>query len=97
MRKVTYHAAVEEEVIRAAVYYELQCEGLGERFLGEYDRTAQEIMQRPTAWPLLEAPYRRHQLRHFPYGIIYRDFGDNIRILALMHLHQRPDYWQGRK
>jgi len=96
MCRVTYHAAVEGEVVRTAVYYEQQCEGLGSRFLAEYDRAIAEIARCPSAWPLLEEPYRRHQLRHFPHGIIYRPLPDCTRILALMHLHRHPDYWKGR-
>ncbi|OGV65758.1 MAG: hypothetical protein A3K19_25725 [Lentisphaerae bacterium RIFOXYB12_FULL_65_16] len=97
MRKVTYHATVGDEVIRSAVYYEQQCEGLGSRFLDDYDRALTDITCRPSAWPPLDGPYRRHQLRHFPYGVIYRVLPDQIRILALMHLHQHPDYWKGRR
>ena len=70
MREVNYHADVGDEVIRAAVYYERQCEGLGSRFLDDYDNTVSDIAERPSAWPPLDAQYRRHQLRHFPYGII---------------------------
>lgn len=96
MRKLTYHADVEEELISSAVYYERQCEGLGGRFLDDYDRAVSEIAASPTAWPLIEGEYRRHQLRHFPVGIIYRILSDHVRVLAVMHLHRHPDYWKGR-
>lgn len=33
MLEVTYHPAVHSEVVRAAVHYEEESEGLGERFL----------------------------------------------------------------
>ena len=47
MRKVTYHATVGDEVIRSAVYYEQQCEGLGSRFLDDFDRALTGITSRP--------------------------------------------------
>jgi len=97
MRGVIYHEHVEGEVSRAALYYERQCEGLGSRFLDDYDRTVSDITERPSAWPPLDGPYRRHQLRHFPYGIIYRIVPDCVRLLALMHLHQHPEYWKSRR
>ncbi len=96
MRRLTYHAEVESELISSAVYYEEQCERLGERFLDDYDRAVSEIAANPTAWPLIKGEYRRHQLRHFPFGIIYRVLSDNIRMLAIMHLHRHPDYWKDR-
>jgi hypothetical protein len=70
MLKVTYHPDVEEEVVGAAIEYEKQSEGLGERFLKEYDRAIREIREYPSAWPPLGGPHRQHQLRHFPYGVV---------------------------
>jgi hypothetical protein len=78
------------------VYYERQCEGLGSRFLDDYHRTVRDIVAEPSAWPPLVEQYLRHQLRHFPYGVIYRVLLDSVRILALIHLHQHPDYWKSR-
>jgi hypothetical protein len=97
MLAVNYHPFVQEEITASASYYEGQCEGLGTHFLDDYDRAVMDILKWPTAWPLLESPYRRHQLKHFPYGIIYRVMADHIRILTLMHLHQHPDYRRGRE
>ncbi len=97
MCEVTYHALVEDEVIQATVYYERQCDGLGSRFLDDYESAVSDILERPSAWPPIDDRYRRHQLRHFPYCIIYRVLPDRIRILSLMHLHQHPDYWKSRR
>lgn len=97
MRQVTYCAGVGDEVTQSAVYYEKQCAGLGTRFLDDYDQAISEVVEKPSAWPPIgDGTYRRHQLRHFPYGIIYRVLPDSVRILALMHLHQHPEYWKNR-
>lgn len=96
MRNVTYNAAVENEVIGAAVYYEQECEGLGTSFLNDYEETVSKVLKRPLAWPIHEQPFRRHQLKHFPYAVIYRPLEGQVRILALMNLHRHPDYWKGR-
>lgn len=96
MRKVTSHPGMEEELVRAAIYYERQCEGLGDRFVDEYEQAVDRIVSRPEAWPPLGECFRRHQLRHFPYGVIYRVLPEEVRILALMHLHRHPDYWKDR-
>jgi len=96
MQKIVYHAYVKQEVIFSAQYYESQCDGLGIRFLDEYDNSISEISNFPLAWPILEGEYRRHQLANFPFGVIYRVVGSQIRILALMNLHKKPGYWQER-
>ncbi|MCY3023239.1 MAG: type II toxin-antitoxin system RelE/ParE family toxin [Planctomycetota bacterium] len=96
MREVIYHPDAQPEAITAAVYFEQRREGLGQRFLEDFDRAIADIRQHPEAWPALEGKYRRRQLRHFPYGIIYRVYPEAVRVLAIMHLHQHPDYWKER-
>jgi hypothetical protein len=39
---------------------------------------------------------RRYRLRRFPYGLVYVETGSDIIILAVMHLHRRPGYWNER-
>jgi len=97
MRGMTYHSGVGEELVTAAVYYEGQRKGLGERFLDDYEHAISEIAANPMAWPPIGGDYRRRQLRHFPFGIIYRILsGRRVRVLAIMHLHKRPGYWMDR-
>jgi hypothetical protein len=35
-------------------------------------------------------------LDRFPYLILYLDYPDRIRILALAHTSRRPGYWKTR-
>jgi hypothetical protein len=97
MLGVIYHPDAEPELIRSAIYYEEQREGLGLRFLGDFEQAVADVRQRPDAWPALKGEFRRHQFRHFPFGIIYRILPDVIRVLAVMHFHQHPDYWKSRR
>jgi hypothetical protein len=39
---------------------------------------------------------RRHFAATFPYGILFEDRPDAVRILAVMPLHRDPDYWLHR-
>lgn len=32
----------------------------------------------------------------FPYGVLYRIKYDHIRIIAVMHLRRKANYWQKR-
>jgi len=97
VREIVYHSAVREEVLAAVRYYEDQADGLGLRFIEDFDSAIADIRKHCSAWPYIDRNYRKHQLRHFPYGIIYRIKKDHIRVLAVMHLHRKPGYWKRRK
>jgi hypothetical protein len=47
--------------------------------------------------PHLEITCDGSQTRRFPYGIIYSHDKGVIYILAVMHLHRDPNYWQERR
>jgi hypothetical protein len=36
-------------------------------------------------------------LYDFPYSLIYRIQGDEIRVIAVAHHSRRPGYWVGRR
>lgn len=36
-------------------------------------------------------------LHDFPYSVIYRIQGDEIRVIAVAHHSRRPGYWVGRR
>jgi len=50
----------------------------------------------PSGWQLLDRDIRRCCLNRFPYGLIYTIENGDILVLAVPHLHRRPDYWRDR-
>ena len=94
--RYAFHSEAEIEFLDAIDYYELCSSGLGYDFAIEVHSTLQNILSFPKAWPILGKDIRRCQLHRFPYGIIYSEHDDIIYILAVMHLHRRPTYWQDR-
>ena len=93
---VIYHPDAEDEMIATAKYYEDQVNGLGIKFLNDLDETVDDIVKSPETWFTLEDDIQRHQFTHFPFAILYRIIDSKIRILAVMNLHQEPDYWKNR-
>ena len=92
----SFHPEAEAEFFNAINYYE-DCEiGLGYDFSIEVYATIRNILSFPKAWPILEDEIRRCQTRRFPYGLVYAEEGNEILILAVMHLHRDPDYWKDR-
>ncbi|HBB95225.1 MAG TPA: plasmid stabilization protein [Blastocatellia bacterium] len=93
----SFHPHVEKELEDAENYYDGIREELGDRFRAEIEMALSRILKFPNAWQLLTKTVRRRRLIDFPYGIVYRVKTDEIRILAVMHLHREPSYWAYRQ
>ncbi|MBF0262273.1 MAG: type II toxin-antitoxin system RelE/ParE family toxin [Magnetococcales bacterium] len=77
-------------------FYEGVSSGLGRAFLAEVLAALELVRRYPAAWNPLSANTRRCRLRRFPYGLIYHEDGSDILIVAVAHLHRRPEYWRDR-
>jgi plasmid stabilization system protein ParE len=87
----------EEELEKAARYYNRRQKGLGPRFMVEFRKAISRIIENPEAWTPISPNARRCLLNKFPYGIIYEMEKDTILIVAVMHLSREPDYWRNRR
>lgn len=96
MKPYRLHRKAEEEYARAAEYYAGINPTLGQRFYTEMESLIADICARPTLYRRHLDDVRRHFSPTFPYGILYRDLPDEIRILAIMPLRRNPKYWRDR-
>lgn len=92
----SFHPEAESELEDAASWYEERQAGLGLDFLAEAHAAIQRIVRHPVAWPVLEGDVRRALVHRFPYGVLYGLLNGEVFVLAVMHLHRRPGYWQDR-
>ena len=92
----SFHDLAKVELNEAARYYEAESIGLGTAFVDEVERSVAAILEYPESSPVIRGSIRRRVLRRFPYGLLYRVRGEELRILALMNLRRRPAYWIGR-
>ena len=93
----SFHPDAEKELEEAENYYDNIREELGNRFRAETEMAISRILDFPNAWQGLSQNTRRRALKTFLYGIVYRVKTDEIRILAVMHLHREPGYWRNRE
>jgi plasmid stabilization system protein ParE len=93
---VRFLKVAQAELHQAAVYYESQTSDLGADFLLEVMAAVKRITEFPAAWQRVDVELRRCRLGRFPYGLVYAEEGNGILIVAVAHLHQRPQSWQGR-
>jgi plasmid stabilization system protein ParE len=94
--KVQFLDVAEAELDEAVHWYESQAPGLGDAFLVEVLSAARRISHYPEAWQPLGEGVRRCRLHRFSYGLIYTVEDGDILILAVAHLHRKPDYWRDR-
>lgn len=93
---VRFLEIAEIELDEAVQWYEAQAPGLGHSFLLEVLSALRRISLYPDAWHLLAEGVRRCRVNRFPFGLIYWIENADIVVLAVAHLHRRPDYWRDR-
>ncbi|MBK7113816.1 MAG: type II toxin-antitoxin system RelE/ParE family toxin [Flavobacteriales bacterium] len=82
--------SAKQEIAHAAVWYNTQRPGLGDRFLAEVEDGIQRIQRNPEAFPRGRFEARRILMNVFPFTIIYKVHPNAIIIHAVLHTKQRP-------
>ena len=80
----------------ATQWYDRERTGLGRRFLAEVKRVSKRIREAPLQLPLVDEGVRRALLRTFPYAMFFSIDANVIVVVAIVHLHRRPDSWRER-
>lgn len=93
---VRFYKAAQKEFDSAVEYYETQLSGLGSRYRREVRDCLARIELFPDSYSGISARTRRCLVGTFTYGIIYQAASDEIIVVAVAHLHRRPDYWVPR-
>jgi toxin ParE1/3/4 len=94
--RLEFHPEAELELIEAAVYYEKQVSGLGERFESEIRYAIDLLLDQPQIGPLIDPDLRKFILTRFPFTLYYSVTVDVLRIEAVAHQSRRPGYWKSR-
>jgi toxin ParE1/3/4 len=94
-------SVAEVEAANAALWYEEQREGLGGEFLDELRHSLERIRTAPASFSPLEyysGPHetRRCLFRRFPYLVVFVCRPDQVLVVAVSHVRQRPLYWLQR-
>ena len=94
--RVEFHPEAERELIEAAVYYEHQVPGLGQRLGTEVWRSIDLLLENPNIGSRYGSDLRQWGLNRFPFRLIYAALPERIWIVALAHEKRRPGYWRSR-
>ena len=94
----TLHNGAVDELAEAARFYRREgSRAVAARFLDEFERTANLLVEYPGIGTPTEGQRRGFPLSGFPYSVIYRETGTGIRILVLRHQNRDPDHGEQRR
>ncbi|MFT2097763.1 type II toxin-antitoxin system RelE/ParE family toxin [Marinomonas sp. 2405UD66-6] len=94
---VRFLKPAELELDDAFEYYQSLLGGLGYEFVDEIERSIERIKKFPTSYQEIGKYSRRCLVHRFPYGLIYQVRRNEILIVAVSHLHQKPESWKSRE
>nr|WP_136250460.1 type II toxin-antitoxin system RelE/ParE family toxin [Ningiella ruwaisensis] len=98
MHELLFHPDTTEEIKSSFDWYQEQVKGLGYEFIQELDEAFNSIHSLPLTWPKMGQYHRRFILSRFPYSVIYKNVEKKtIYVVAIMHNHRKPGYWNDRK
>ena len=94
--RVRFESEAEEELSEATAYLAARSPHAAQRFLTDVDRALQLLLQFPRMGTPLADNLRHFSLRVFPYRLVYRVEGEELRIYAVAHFRRKPGYWRKR-
>ena len=95
-RPVEVHPEAVLEAQAAYKWYHDRNDTAAEAFLAELDRAVELISESPMRWPIYLHGTRHFLLHRFPFGVVYRELGETLQIVAVAHGRRKPGYWKGR-
>lgn len=97
--KIEFLKPAQIELDDAFDYYESQLLDLGYRFQSEIRLSLSRIISYPKSYQKIGKYSRRCLVQKFPYSIIFQYIENKqmIVVVAIAHLHRRPDYWLSRE
>jgi plasmid stabilization system protein ParE len=94
--RLEFHPEAELELIEAALHYELEVPGLGERFEAEVRRATDLLLEYPDIGQAVDSDLRRFVLPRFPFTLIYSATPEILRVEVVAHQSRLPGYWRTR-
>src|SRR5438045_9113079 len=95
---VEYHPAIEQDLHNIRAYYNERTRGLGDDFLGEFERQILRIAANPKRWMVVGRDVRRSLMKRFPYVIYFREIGsDRLRVTIVKHERRHPTLGRHRR
>lgn len=102
MKPIRLDPEAEAEIWAELGWYESERTGLGRRLWKAVQHAISLISEHPAIGEVVprirgvHPPPRRFQVRRFPFYLVYREFADEIELVALAPMSRKPGYWRSR-
>lgn len=93
-RKVTYHPLVETDLLEASAWYDDRSPDLGSAFSRKVREAIDSILRNPTTFLSTDRGVYYRRVDRFPYIVIFRLPGNEIRILGVIHTSRSLKGWR---
>ncbi len=89
--KVSIEAEARQELQDAAFWYEERSNGLGNKFVDSFLDVLDYLETHPLIYATFEGEYRQVLMKIFPFVIVYKVEGNDVRIIAVFHTSRNPE------
>lgn len=96
MYQVEILALAQKDIQSVADYYKQISIKLRDRFLTDLKFCLKNIQSNPKSFQVKYKEIRVCFIKGFPYGIFYKIYGNEIKIIAIIHTSRSPDKWKNR-
>jgi plasmid stabilization system protein ParE len=93
---VTLHSEAEAEYEAALGWYLARSAQAAAGFETAFEQALAAIAANPESHAPYDDRQRYRSLRRYPYSVIYRVDGDQVRVVAVAHSRRLPGYWLHR-
>jgi toxin ParE1/3/4 len=96
VRSIRLHDEAQSEFFEAVEWYSERSLTAAEQFIAEFRAAGDRACETPELYGEIMDDIRLVRLHRYPWGLVYRIEGEQIHVLAVMHLHREPGYWLDR-
>lgn len=90
------HPEAQNEAFAAREYITADDLIEGELFGSAVDDALARSCEAPLIYACFDGEFRKIRVGKFRYNLVFRIRGEEIQILAVMHMSRRPGYWKKR-
>jgi plasmid stabilization system protein ParE len=94
---ITYSPHYFNDIRQAYQWYEKAQRGLGQQFMDGVDAAIASIGNSAESCSKVDNRTRVFILKPFAYGLYFDVDGNEVRVLAVIHLHRKPGLWRRRR